>query len=104
MSRIQRLVVLTRAALFVLGSLAPALATEEQGGDDTEEVEETTSTTAWEGEGPAVVIPDAEDAEEDQPWTARFFYPTIVIATVLLIVGVAVGYNRNIRQKYMVTS
>ena len=104
MSRIQRLLVLTLAALFVLGSLAPALATEEHGGDETEEVEETTTTTAWEGEGPAVVIPEAEEETEEEPWTSRFIYPTIVIGTIALIAGVAIGYNRNIRKKYKVTS
>lgn len=105
MSRIQRLLVLALASLFVLGSIAPAIATEDHGdGDETETVEETTTTEAFEGDGPAVVIPETEPEEVEQPWTSRFIYPTIVIGTIVLIVGLAIGYNRSIRKKYNVVS
>lgn len=105
MSRIQRLLVLALASLFVLGSIAPAVATEDHGdGDETETVDETTTTQAFEGDGPAVVIPEAAAEEVEQPWTARFIYPSIVIGTIALIAGLAIGYNRSIRKKYKVTS
>lgn len=104
MSRIQRLLVLALAVFFVFGTVSPAVATEEHGGDDTEQVEETTTTAPWEGEGPAVIIPEAGEETEDQPWTSRFIYPTIVVGTLALIAGLAIGYNRSIRRKYKVTS
>lgn len=105
MNRFQRLITIMLAALFVLGALTPALATEEQGGSG--DGGETTETTVapeliFEGDGPAVVIPDVPEEVADQPWTARFLYPLIAIGTVLLIVGLVIGYNRSIRGKYKV--
>lgn len=90
------------AALVILALAAPAFATE----GSTEEPEETTTTVApFEGDdAPAVIIPPAEETEEDQPWTSRFIYPTIVVGTILLIVGIVWAYNRRVRHRYKVVS
>jgi hypothetical protein len=90
------------AVMAVLIVALPALATE----GTTEE--DTTTTIApepvFENGEPAVVIPPVEPAEDEQPWTARFIYPTIVVVTILLVVGLAIGYNRSIRHRYVVVS
>ena len=101
MVRVRSLLLVALAVTAMLAVTAPALATE----GSTEE--ETTTTTVaeepqFENGEPAVVIPPAEEAEEDQPWTSRFIYPTIVIGTILLIVGIAWAYNRRIRHRYNV--
>jgi len=101
MKRTYRLVLLSLIAVLVMVVAGPVLATE----DSTEG--ETTETTAVpeqisEGEGPAVEAPDKEVAEVEQPWTARFIYPAIVLGTIILIVGIAIGYNRSIRKRYQV--
>lgn len=103
MQRLYRLVVLALAATFIFALTVPALATEESPGDDT------TATTAVpeqisEGEGPAVEAPPADEAAVEQPWTARFIYPVIVLVTILLLVGLIIGYNRSIRGRYHVVS
>jgi hypothetical protein len=50
------------------------------------------------------VVPPAGSVEDEQPWTARFIYPTIVLVTIILIVGLVLGYNRSIRNRYVVVS
>lgn len=101
MTRINRLILLAVAVLFVMAITAPAMATEESTGDDTTETT-VAPELIFEGEGPAVVVPPAEEAEVEQPWTARFIYPVIVLVTILLIIGLGVGYNRSIRTRYRV--
>lgn len=100
MHRIRATIVLGLATLVVLVVATAASATE-----GTEE--ETTTTTVaeepvFEDGEPAVVIPPIEEAEEEQPWTSRFLYPTIVVGTILLIVGLIIGYNHSIRNRYEV--
>jgi len=103
MQRLYRLGVLALAASFIVALTVPALATEESTGDDT-----TATTVApeqiSEGEGPAVEAPPSEEAADEQPWTARFIYPVLVLVTILLIVGLIIGYNRSIRGRYHVVS
>jgi len=103
MQRSYRLVVLALAPMFVFALTVPALATEESTEDDT-----TATTVApeqiSEGEGPAVEAPPADEKTVEQPWTARFIYPVIVLVTILLIVGLIIGYNRSIRSRYHVVS
>lgn len=103
MHRLYRLVVVTLAATFIFALTVPAVATEEPAEEDT------TATTAVpvqisEGESPAVEAPPPDDSVVEQPWTARYIYPTIVIVTLILIVGVIIGYNRSIRGRYRVVS
>ncbi len=103
MQRLYRFVVLALVATFVFALTVPALATEESTGDDT-----TATTVApeqiSEGEGPAVEAPPPDEADIEQPWTARFIYPVLVLVTILLIVGLIIGYNRGIRTRYHVVS
>ena len=103
MKRSHNLVLLLLVAVLVMAIANPALATE---GTTEGETTETTvvSEQISEGEGPAVEAPVVEVEEQEQPWTARFIYPTIVIVTIVLIVGLAIGYNRTIRNRYQVVS
>jgi hypothetical protein len=103
MNRIARIASLLLVAVLVLGLAAPAFATSSQ--NEEEETTETTLTSepTWETP-PAVVVPASSAEEEELPWTARFIYPTIAAAAVLLVVGLAIGYNRSIRKKYQVIS
>jgi hypothetical protein len=103
MKRTHRIVLLSLIAVLVMALTGPALATE---GSTEGETTETTVAPEQisEGEGPAVEAPPAEIDEPEQPWTARFIYPTIVIATVVLILGIAIGYNRKIRKRYQVVT
>ncbi len=102
MNRVGRIVILGLVVVALLAMAAPALATAES------EPEEVTTTTVEDpfadGDAPAVVIPPPEEAEDDQPWTSRFIYPTIVIGTILLIIGLIIGYNHSIRNRYKVVA
>ena len=103
MKRIHSLVLLSLITMLVIAISSPVLATE-----DATEVETTETTVApvqiSEGEGPAVEAPVAEVEVQEQPWTVRFIYPLIVVITIVLIVGIAIAYNRNIRKRYQVVS
>jgi hypothetical protein len=103
MKRTHRLVLLLLVAVLAVVVASPALATE----DSTEG--ETTETTVApeqisEGEGPAVEAPDTAVEEVEQPWTVRFIYPAILVMTILLVIGIVIGYNRNVRGRYQVVS
>jgi len=91
------------ATLVLVANAVPALATE----SESEPEPETTETTlapepVFENGEPAIIIPPVEEEIVDQPWTSRFIYPTIVAVTVLLLIFLAIWYNRNIRRKYEV--
>jgi hypothetical protein len=103
MKRFNHLVALVSLLVFVVAMIAPAMATE----SSDESPDETTDTTAEpvqisEGEQPAIVAPPIEEGDADEPWTARFIYPLIVLGTFVLIIGIAIGYNRSVRTKYQV--
>jgi ABC-type Na+ efflux pump permease subunit len=103
MNRFARIASLAIVAVLVLALAAPAFATESSGeSEGGATTESTTTSSASQGDPPAVVIPPVVIEIEEQPWTARFIYPTIAVVTVLLIAGVAIGYNRRIRKKYQV--
>lgn len=104
MNRIERLAMLSLLVVAILALAAPALATESGGGGEEEVTTTTVADPFGDGEAPAVVIPPAEAEEDDQPWTARFIYPSIVIGTILLIIGLVIGYNRSIRNRYKVVA
>jgi hypothetical protein len=105
MTRIKRIVALALAALFLVAIAAPVAASEH----GKEEVAETTETTVAAvpisaADQPAVVIPPPELAEPEQPWTARFLIPLLVITAILLIVAVPILYNHSVRHRYEVVS
>jgi hypothetical protein len=90
--------------LLLLAVAAPAMATEAP--DDSAETTETTVAPVQiaEGDQPAVVAPPIEEGSTDHPWTTRFLYPLIVVGTFVLIIGIAIGYQRSVRRKYKVVS
>ncbi len=101
MKRMHRIVVVTLISVFVLAGAFPAF-----GASDTP-VAETTDTTVidnHENLKPAVPAPPPDVVDEEQPWTVRFIYPAITIVTVLLLVGLVIGYNRSVRSRYTVVN
>ncbi len=103
MKRIHTLVLFSLIAVLMVAIVGPVAASQDsaQGA--------TTETTAVpeqisQDEGPAVEAPPPDEVVPEQPWTVRFIYPVIVLGTVVLIVGLAIGYNRSIRRKYHVVS
>jgi hypothetical protein len=105
MTRINRLVALGLATFLLFAVASPVTAADHE----VETTGETTDTTAVadsvvEGEGPVVVVPAEEAEEVDQPWTARFLIPLLVVTAILLLIGVAIAYNSSIRTRYKVTA
>jgi hypothetical protein len=102
MKRFNRTVAFVSLLVFVVALAAPAMATESS--DDSADTTDTTAEPVQisEGEQPAVVAPPIEEGEVEQPWTSRFIYPLIVVGTFVLIIGIAIGYNRSVRTKYRV--
>ncbi len=49
---------------------------------------------------PAVVVPEAAEAEEEDPWTIRFLAPAVVVICVLALVGALAYYVVRIRGRY----
>lgn len=99
MKRTQRFAVFALMSTLMLAIALPAFATQ----DSTEgESTETTVTAEHDHLAPAVPAPPPEEVDEEQPWTARFIYPTIVAVTVILLIGLAIGYNRSIKKRYTV--
>lgn len=99
----RRLIVLFLVLGLGLIAAVPAAATEGSTEEDTTETTVAPEPVFENGE-PAVIIPPTEEVEEDQPWTARFLYPLIVVLTIVLIIALAIWYNRNIRRKYEVVA
>jgi len=52
---------------------------------------------------PAVVIEDDAPAVEEDAWTFRYLVPTLMGATGIAILGVALGYAVRVRGRYRVT-
>jgi hypothetical protein len=80
-------ILLLCALLAALGVLtaAPALAQEEMAGD-----------------GPAVVIESEPESIDEEAWTFRFLVPTLLLATVIAVPLVIVGYGVRVRGRYRV--
>ena len=72
--------------LFLFG-VAPAMAQEEMTDENA----------------PAVVIEDDAPAVEEDAWTFRYLVPTLMGATGIAILGVALGYAVRVRGRYRVT-
>ena len=51
---------------------------------------------------PAVIIEEDEGLAEDEPWTFRFLVPTVMVLTLLLVVGLVVAYQLRIKRRYRV--
>ncbi len=99
------LVLLLTLFIVVLSPLAAAagmddgliLATEEPA-----EEEMSDEPMFEEGMEPAEIAPAESEAEEDQPWTARFLAPTLLVIGVLVLVGSFAYYGFNVRGRYEV--
>lgn len=102
----KRVVLFALAAAFVVALAGPAFATESQ--DDSGDTGTTDTTVVsepvFEDSEPAIIIPPGEIEVEEQPWTARYLYPSIVIGTAILLIGLIFGYNRSIRHRYKVVA
>jgi len=83
----------------VLVALVPTSAVAEEHGDGSDE-----PAVVVDDGGAAVPVPPAEVEAEDLPWTSRFLPPTLVLLTVLTIVGLAAYYVVGIRRKYEVVA
>ena len=51
---------------------------------------------------PAVEVPDAEGDEEEDPWTARFLAPAVVVIAVITVGASLAYYVVRIRGRYRV--
>lgn len=111
MSRPMRVVLL--AAVFLLLS-APALAamaqdvdsplllaTEAESEGEGDEAPPTTTVSEG-GIAPAELAPVAEEADSDEPWTAKFLAPTVAILGALGVVAAFVLYGIRLRGRYRV--
>ena len=103
MKRTHRLVLLSLMAVLVMAVASPVLATEDSSEGETTETTVVPEQIS-EGEGPAVEAPEAAVEEPEQPWTARFIYPVLLVITILLIAWIAIAYNHKIRNRYEVVS
>jgi hypothetical protein len=107
MHSFRRIVTLLVLSLTLVAVASPAMATESQTETDPGTTETTVPTepTFVDGDEPALVIPPEAVVEElEQPWTSRYIYPTIVVVTILLIIGLVWGYFHFIRNRYTVVS
>jgi len=80
-----RLLLAAFLVLFLLG-VAPAMAQEEMTGENA----------------PAIVIEDEAPAAEEDAWTFRYLVPTLMVASGIAILGVALGYAVRVRGRYRV--
>ena len=103
MTRIHKFVLFSLIAVLMVAIASPVAATEDSAEGDMTETTVVPEQISQD-EGPAVQAPPADEDDSEQPWTARFIYPVIVLGTVVLIVGLAIGYNRSIRKRYHVVS
>ena len=51
---------------------------------------------------PAVEIPEAEEADEEAPWTARFLAPAVVVIAAITVGASLAFYVVRIRGRYRV--
>lgn len=100
----KRLVTIALIAAFALAVASPAFATESSSDEGTTTETTVAETPDFGDTPPAVVVPPIEPEAEDQPWTARFIYPTLVAITILLVIGTAIIYNRSVRKRYKVVA
>jgi len=101
MKRMHRFAVIAIVAALLLAIALPAFGSADAPEADTAEA---TVTHNHENLKPAVPAPPPDKVDDEQPWTVRFIYPSIAIATVILLAGLAIGYNRSVRGRYSVAS
>jgi hypothetical protein len=105
MTRTKRIVALALAALFLIAVPAQVAASEHGAQELAETTETTVAVASISAEDqPAVVIPAPELEEPEQPWTARFLIPLLVVTAIVLIIAVPIVYNHSVRHRYKVVS
>ncbi len=105
MTRTNRLTALALATLLLFTIASPAFAADHEAETTGETTETTIAADPFaDGKAPAVIIPVEEAEEVEQPWTARFLIPLLVVTAIVLIIGVAIAYNNSIRTRYKVTA
>ena len=50
------------------------------------------------------MLPPPEHEEPEQPWTARFLIPLLVVTALVVVIGVAIAYNHSVRHRYKVVA
>jgi len=98
-------VLLIVSVLLLLAISLPAFAAShvvDEGGEGTETSTTLEPVLISEGDTPAVVIPEVEPAEFQQPWTARYLIPLLVVSAIAILAAVVVIYNRSVRNRYKV--
>ena len=53
-------------------------------------------------DGPAVVIDDSGGLPEEEAWTFRFLVPTLMLLTLVMVVGLVVWYQRGLNSRYRI--
>jgi hypothetical protein len=53
-------------------------------------------------DGPAVVIDDSGALPEEEAWTFRFLVPTLMVLTLVMVVGLVVWYQRGLNSRYRI--
>lgn len=101
MNRTYRLIPVALTAVFVFVLTVPAFAGENTVTDDATSAE-VPAVPIFVGDKPAVEVAPLEVAEVEHPWTTRYIIPLFVVTAVLLVAGVAIGYNRSIHRRYKV--
>jgi hypothetical protein len=96
------------AATLVLGSPEGAPASALDGRTSlmafTEEPTATTTEAPSSGLTPAVEAPPEEEEGEEQPWTARFLAPLVLVLGLAALIGAIAYYGVRIRRRYRVIS
>lgn len=113
MTHLRRLVPLL-GVLLVLTTALPSFAAshaEDDDGQGTESVSTTDEPVQISepevisgADSPAVVIPELEVEEFEQPWTARYLIPFLVVSAVFILAVVVITYNRSVRHRYKVVA
>jgi hypothetical protein len=105
MIRIQRIVLVALTAVLALTVAVPAFGADHAQQDGAEATDTTVvAVPISAGDEPAVVIPPAEIEVPEQPWTARFIIPLLVVTAIVLVIGVLIAYNHSIRNRYKVVA
>lgn len=91
-------VVAIPAAALAQSTAPIVLATEEPAPED--EVAEEPQFPP--GQEPAEVAPEPSDEDDEQPWTARFLAPALLLIGVLALIASLVYYGVRVRTRYEV--
>ena len=95
---LRALTLLTVAAVLVVAPVVTAWAQEEGADDGAAEATQTYEP----GTEPAVVLSDGGAEEDDPAWTFRYLVPTLLVASAIALLGLAVWYGLGVKGRYRV--